>query len=74
MPILCFKCPATGIEIPTGLALDDHTLEACGTMPVEIGCACGANHTFRLNEGSRQEPTGLPPFHYPRRRRQGAER
>lgn len=65
MPTLCFKCPTTGMEIPTGLALDDLTLQSCGSLAVEVGCACGERHTFRMDEATRQEPQGLPPFQNP---------
>jgi hypothetical protein len=61
---LMFKCPRSGVDLDSGIRLDDRTHDVVEDLPVFIPCrACRTMHTMRVRDGQyrgKEEPVAPP--------------
>ena len=47
MPVLMIKCPKTGKEVPTGVAMDQMSFRTAKLSNNSVGCPhCGGSHVW----------------------------
>ncbi len=61
MGVLMIRCPATGVEISTGIETDQTSLDRFPDVVAHSRCpVCGGEHAWRPSQASLNETPAVP--------------